>query len=118
MEEIKRIDEGRRWDNLIWALALASLLVGISFGILEILGFFGEIGIVGLIIGGAFALFLGMLNTARILKRMDSKTTNLCQTMTEESVNTRREIPAKIESDGEKTREILAEIRDLLKGGK
>jgi hypothetical protein len=38
--------------------------------------------------------------------------------MTEESVNTRREIPAKIESDGEKTREILAEIRDLLKGGK
>jgi xanthine/uracil permease len=70
MEEIKRIDEGRRWDNLIWALAFVSLL-GISFRILEIFGFFGEIGIVGLIIGGAFALFLGMLNTARILKAKD-----------------------------------------------
>jgi hypothetical protein len=94
----------QRFWTIIGIIGIIIALTGIT---LELTGFFREEGITISLIGILITLVASWQSTISVFERIDQKTTILCTITREESEKTRKELG-----------KLLAEIRNILKGGR
>jgi hypothetical protein len=119
-DELKKLEERRKWDWVFWAMMLICFILGGIFALLEISGFFKEIGLIGSIFLPMVGLAFGLIGSARILHSIDVKTSKVCDAVMKEGEETRNVLGSKMDSLGEKMdgmKVVMEEIRDLMRGG-
>ena len=72
-EELRKIDEGKKWDKVYLIISAIFTAIAIIAGILEILGVLKELGIIA---GVGFSSWATLLSSIQILARNNYLLTN------------------------------------------
>jgi hypothetical protein len=119
-ELLRKLEESKKWDKFYYGLMVAGVMIAIVGVYLEFSGILKEGGLAIAILGAGLSFIGGFINTARILSRIDFKSTLICDAVRDEGKKTRKEERETREVLGKSLGEmgkLLAEIRDLLKRG-